>query len=74
MNPFDPNYKAQLSFRDLERNRKLSYQASRVLNEKRKTGIEPFPSGAQRIGAHEGTDPRDVVLEMPKMKLNRRRK
>jgi hypothetical protein len=74
MNPFDKNYKAQLSFRDLETDRKRSYQASRVLNDKRKRGVEPFPSGAQRTGAHEGTDPRDVVLAMPKMKLNRRKK
>jgi hypothetical protein len=72
MNPFDKDYKAQLSFRDLETDRKRSYQASRVLNDKRKTGVEPYPSLAQRIGAYEGTNPRDVTVDMPKMKRSRK--
>ena len=71
MNQFDKNYKAQLSFRDLETDRKRSYQASRVLNDKRKRGVEPFPSGAQRAGAFEGTSPSEVTVDMPKMRLRR---
>jgi hypothetical protein len=72
MNPFDKDYKAQLSFRDLETDRKRSYQASRVLNDKRKTGVEPYPSLASRVGAFEGINPRKVTVEMPKMKKSRR--
>jgi hypothetical protein len=72
MNPFDKDYKAQLSFRDLDTSRKRSYQASRVLNEKRKTGVEPYPSLAARAGAFEGINPRKVTVEMPLMKRSRR--
>ena len=68
MNPVDKNYKAQLSFSDLDKSRKLSYQSTRIVNEKRKTGAEPFPSLAQRAGAHEGTNPSDMAIDMPKMK------
>lgn len=72
MNPFDPNYKAQISMRDLERSRKTAYQASRIVNEKRKTGVEPSKSEAQRLGAHGGSDPQNMVVEMPKMALHKR--
>lgn len=74
MNPFDPNYKAQISMRDLERSRKTAYQASRIVNEKRKTGVEPSKSEAQRLGAHGGSDPQSMVVEMPVMPVYDRKR
>lgn len=72
MNPFDPNYKAQISLKDLERSRKSAYQASRIVNEKRKAGVEPSRSEASRVGAHRGTEPTTMVVSMPAMPLHPR--
>jgi len=72
MNPFDPNYKAQISLKDLERSRKSAYQASRIVNEKRKTGVEPSRSEASRVGAYRGTEPTTMVVSMPVMPVHLR--
>ena len=74
MNPFDPNYKAQISMKDLERSRKTAYQASRIVNERRKTGVEPSKSEAQRLGAYGGSDPQNMVVEMPVMPIYDRKR
>jgi len=72
MNPFDPNYKAQISLKDLERSRKTSYQASRAVNARRLAGVEPSKSYATRIGAYKGTNPEAMTLEMAEMTPHKR--
>ena len=72
MNPFDPNYKAQISMKDLERSRRTSYQASRVVNKQRLAGVEPSKSYSTRIGAYKGTNPEAMTLEMAEMTPHKR--
>lgn len=74
MNPFDPNYKAQISLKDLERSRKSAYQASRQVNEARKRGIEPSSSAATREGSHRGGQPVTFTVDMPTMPVHPRTK
>ncbi len=74
MNPFDPNYKAQISLKDLERSRKSAYQASRQVNEARKRGIEPSSSAATREGSHRGGQPVTFAVDMPTMPVHPRTK
>ncbi|CAB4141454.1 hypothetical protein UFOVP417_20 [uncultured Caudovirales phage] len=68
-NPFDlENYKPTISFADLEKARKSAYQASHIVNEKRKQGIEPsVPYGARASGV-----PQDYTTEMPVMPMHKR--
>jgi hypothetical protein len=72
-NPFDLNsYKPQINMRDQERARRSAYQASRIINEKRKQGIEPSKPYAQRNMAHVAGLPQDYTTEMPKMPMHKR--
>ena len=71
--PFDlENYKPQINMRDQERARRSAYQASRIINEKRKQGIEPSKPYAQRNMAHVAGLPQDYTTEMPKMPMHKR--
>lgn len=74
MNPFDPNYKATISLKDLERSRKTAYQATRVVNEARQKGIEPSLSAAVRKKSHRGGDPETFAIDMPTMPVHVRTK
>ncbi len=73
--PFDwRNYKPQISLKDFETSRRSSYQASRVVNEKRRGGIEPSSPYAERTAAHLATKPQKMTVEMPQMKVYRKRR
>jgi hypothetical protein len=68
-NPFDwRNYKPQISMADIERARKSAYQQTRVVNEKRKQGIEPSAPYAASVGGI----PQDYTTEMPEMPIHKR--
>ena len=72
--PFDwRNYKPTISLKDLERSRRSAYQASRVVNEKRLNGIEPSLPYAERTDVHLAAAPRKMTVEMPSMKIYRKR-
>lgn len=67
--PFDlDNYKPQINLKDLEKSRRSAYQASRIVNEKRKQGVEPSAS----YGASYGGVPQDYATEMPVMPMHKR--
>lgn len=67
--PFDlENYKPQINLKDLEKSRRSAYQSSRIVNEKRKAGIEPSAS----YGASYGGVPQDYATEMPVMPMHKR--
>ena len=71
--PFDwRNYKPQVSMADIERARKSAYQQTRVINDKRKEGIEPSKPYAQRNKAHLAGVPQEYALDMPVMPLRNR--
>jgi len=68
-NPFDwKNYKPTISMADIERARKSSYQQARLVNEKRKQGIEPSKPYANSLGGI----PQDYTTDMPVMPLHER--
>ena len=68
-NPFDlENYKPQIDMRDQERARRSAYQASRIVNEKRKQGVEPSAA----YGASYGGVPQDYATEMPVIPMHKR--
>jgi hypothetical protein len=68
-NPFDwKNYKPTISMADIERARKSSYQQARLVNEKRKQGIEPSKPYANSLGGI----PQDYTTDMPVMPLHKR--
>jgi hypothetical protein len=68
-NPFDwKNYKPTINMADIERARKSSYQQARLVNEKRKQGIEPSKPYANSLGGI----PQDYTTEMPVMPLHKR--
>jgi hypothetical protein len=68
-NPFDwKNYTPKLNMMDLERARRSSYQQARLVNEKRKRGIEPSKPYANSMGGI----PQDYTTEMPVMPLHER--
>jgi len=68
-NPFDlDNYKPQINLKDLEKSRRSAYQSSRIVNEKRKAGVEPSAA----YGASYGGVPQDYATEMPVMPMHKR--
>lgn len=68
-NPFDwRNYKPTINMADIERARKSSYQQARLVNEKRKQGIEPSKPYANSMGGI----PQDYTTEMPVMPLTKK--
>lgn len=68
-NPFDwKNYQPQISMADVERARKSSYQQARLVNEKRKQGIEPSKPYASSFGGI----PQDYTTDMPVMPIHKR--
>jgi hypothetical protein len=68
-NPFDlKNYKPVIDMSDIERARKSSYQQARLVNEKRKAGIEPSKPYANSLGGL----PQDYTTEMPVMPIHKR--
>ena len=68
-NPFDwKNYKPTISMADVERARKSAYQQTRLVNEKRKAGIEPSKPYANSFGGI----PQDYTTEMPVMPLTKK--
>ena len=68
-NPFDwKNYKPTINMADIERARKSSYQQARLVNEKRKQGIEPSKPYANSLGGI----PKDYALDMPVMPIHKR--
>jgi hypothetical protein len=68
-NPFDlKNYKPVIDMSDIERARKSAYQQTRLVNEKRKAGIEPSKPYANSFGGI----PQDYTTEMPVMPLHKR--
>lgn len=72
-NPFDlKTYKPQVSMADIERARKSAYQQTRVINDKRKEGIEPSKPYAQRNKTHSAGVPQEYALDMPVMPLHDR--
>lgn len=67
-NPFDwKNYKPQISMKDMEKIRLGSYHATRAVNEKRKSGIEPSLPYANS----QGGVPQDYTVDMPNIPLMR---
>jgi hypothetical protein len=71
--PFDwKNYKPQISMRDLEKARRNAYQMTRYVNEQRKKGVEPSAPYSERTAVHLGSEPKDMVVEMPVMPLHKR--
>jgi len=67
--PFDwKNYQPQISMADIERARKSAYQQTRLVNEKRKQGIEPSKPYANSMGGI----PQDYTTEMPVMPMHKR--
>jgi hypothetical protein len=74
-NPFDlKNYKPQVCLKDVERSRRTSYQAMRVVNEKRKNGIEPCAPIAFGEIKHVISKPTDLALNVPKMETHEKRR
>lgn len=72
-NPFDlENYKPQINMKDIEKSRRSAYQSSRIVNQKRKQGIEPSQPFAQRSMAHEAGLPQNYTIEMPVMPMHKR--
>lgn len=68
-NPFDwKNYKPVIDMSDIERARKSAYQQTRLVNEKRKQGIEPSKPYANSFGGI----PQDYTTEMPVMPIHKR--
>ena len=68
-NPFDwKNYQPQISMADIERARKSAYQQTRLVNEKRKAGIEPSKPYANSFGGI----PQDYTTDMPVMTIHKR--
>jgi len=68
-NPFDlKNYKPVIDMSDIERARKSAYQQTRLVNEKRKAGIEPSKPYANSFGGI----PQDYTTDMPVMPLHKR--
>ena len=69
--PFDwRNYKPTISMADIETARKNAYQQTRVINDKRKSGVEPSIPYAQRNIAHVAGTPQEYTVEMPLMPLH----
>lgn len=67
--PFDlDNYKPQINLKDLEKSRRSAYQSSRIVNEKRKQGVEPSAA----YGVSYGGVPQDYATEMPVMPMHKR--
>ncbi len=72
-NPFDwRNYKATVSFADLEKARRNAYQMTRYINEQRKTGIEPSAPYSERTDLNLGSLPQEMVVEMPAMPVHKK--
>jgi hypothetical protein len=66
--PFDwRNYTPTISLKSMETSRRASYQASRVVNQKRLAGVEPSAPYAERTAAHLAALPGQMTVEMPKM-------
>jgi hypothetical protein len=72
-NPFDwKNYKAVISFSDLEKARRSAYQMSRYINEQRRTGVEPSAPYSERTDLNLGSLPQDMVVDMPVMPVHKK--
>lgn len=72
-NPFDlANYVPQVSMRDQEKVRRSAYQMSRYVNEQRKKGIEPSAPYSERTDLNLGSEPQEMVVEMPAMPLHKK--
>jgi hypothetical protein len=68
-NPFDwKSYVPTINMADVERARRSSYQQTRLVNEKRKQGIEPSKPYANSFGGV----PQDYTTDMPVMPLHKR--
>jgi hypothetical protein len=68
-NPFDlKNYKPVIDMSDIERARKSAYQQTRLVNEKRKAGIEPSAPYAASVGGW----PQDYTMDMPAMPMHKK--
>lgn len=73
--PFDwKNYKSQISLKDIETSRRLSYQATRQANLKRLQNIEPSPPASFRAAQHSVANPVKLSLEIPEMQTYKTRK
>ena len=73
--PFDwRNYKPQISLKDIETSRRAAYQASRIVNEKRKGGVEPSLPYTEKAAAHSVATPEQMTVEMPSMVPYRKRR
>lgn len=71
-NPFDlKNYKAQVSYSDLERSRRSSYQAAQLVNETRKNGIEPSRPYSMK-DLPFGKTPTTMTIDMPDLPVHKR--
>jgi predicted HicB family RNase H-like nuclease len=72
-NPFDlASYVPQVSMRDQEKVRRSAYQMSRYVNEQRKKGIEPSAPYSERTDLNLGSEPQEMVVEMPAMALHKK--
>lgn len=68
-NPFDwKNYTPTINMADIEKARRSAYQASRIVNERRKLGIEPSSPYANSPGGL----PQDYVTDMPEMPMHKK--
>ena len=74
-NPFDwKNYEPHINMKDIERSRRTSYQASRIVNEKRKSGVEPSLPYSERKAAHIAATPKQMTVDMPGMLNHKKRR
>jgi predicted HicB family RNase H-like nuclease len=72
-NPFDlASYVPQVSMRDQEKVRRSAYQMSRYVNEQRRRGIEPSAPYSERTDLNLGSEPQEMVVEMPAMALHKK--
>jgi hypothetical protein len=68
-NPFDwKNYTPTINMADIEKARRSAYQASRIVNERRKLGIEPSSPYANSPGGL----PQDYVTDRPVMPMHKK--
>ncbi len=72
-NPFDvASYVPQVSMRDQEKVRRSAYQMSRYVNEQRRRGIEPSAPYSERTDLNLGSEPQEMVVEMPAMPVHKK--
>ena len=70
--PFDlKNYQPKVKYSDLEQSRRLSYQATAVVNKARKNGVEPSKPVTEK-DLPFGKTPKTMTIDMPELPVHKR--